>query len=320
MKKGIITSLNGGIYTVYDLETKIEYSAKARGKLRHVELDEKSSFNKSNTRRSKVDKKIIKLSPKVGDYVDFELSEDDEGVNYIDSIQDRTNDILRPAVVNIDKTLLIFAAKEPDFSLNLLDRFLIHIEKSGITPVIVITKIDLLSDSELSSLKEELSYYESIGYNVYFTSSLNELHVEDVLKELDNNICILAGQTGAGKSSLLNAINPDFKIKTQEISKALGRGKHTTRHSTLHKFSNGFIADTPGFSSLEFGNMTKEDLSQCYPDFLEMGLECKFRGCLHLSEPGCVVKSSADTDSKLKRRYESYLKFQEQLKDVKLKY
>lgn len=293
MNKGLVLKITGGNYTIKDLDTSDVILAKASGKLRYVRV---------------ASDKIVTVSPKAGDIVNYQN-------NYIESVNERKNTLRRPDVCNIDQVVLIFACKEPDFSFNLLDNFILHVEKEKIDIKIVITKIDLLSDNELKDLKEKLSYYESIGYEVYYTSSKINDGI-DVLKPLfENKISVLSGQTGAGKSSLLNAIDPNYKQETNEISKALGRGKHTTRTTELLEYDNGYIADTPGFSSLDFFGFEIEDLKKGFVDFYKLSRDCRYSDCNHINEPDCNVKNNLDKI--LKTRYENYLKFYEEIKKNK---
>ncbi len=317
MREGLVVRLIGGKYRVRDVDTNEEYECVARGNLRHRKIDSKSSFNKSSGRSNKRETTVIKLSPKVGDRCTFTIG---DGVNQIDDIVERYNELARPAISNIDQVLLVFAAKEPKFSEALLDRFLVHIEYENIEPIIVVTKTDLLTDGELSVLKGKLSYYESMGYTVHYTSKDGNLSDSELVKSLKDNVSVLAGQTGAGKSTLLNTINPEFEIRTQEISQSLGRGKHTTRHSELHIVNDGFVADTPGFSSLDFGQMTIEELKDTYRDFVEISADCKYRGCTHIDTEGCAVQEKAKVDTNLKRRYDDYLKFVAHINRTKVRY
>ena len=314
--QGIITNLIGGIYTVLDDESKEFVSCQARGKLRNMRLSKDSTFLKSNTARTKVETKTIKLSPKVGDHVIYEIL---GGTGYIMEIDERKNELMRPDIANVDQALLIFAAKEPEFSFILLDRFIALIERANVMPIIIITKIDLLNKDELLDLKEKMSYYEKY-YQVYYVSSLKRFGVNDLEKIFTNKISVLTGQTGVGKSSLINSLIPDFNLETQEISTALGRGKHTTRSTSLYSYLGGMIADTPGFSSLDYGNMTLSEMSQCFIDFYELSFKCKFKGCMHIHDPGCHIKELYDDGQILKSRYENYIKFIDEIKNRKIKY
>ncbi len=293
MKKGLVLKITGGNYTIKDLETNEVIMAKASGKLRYVKV---------------ASDKIITVSPKAGDIVNYEN-------NYIESVLERKNSLRRPDIANVDQVVLIFSCKEPDFSFNLLDNFILHIEKEHINIKIVITKIDLLTSDELIDLKNKLSYYESIGYNVFYTSSKINDGI-DILKPLfENKISVLSGQTGAGKSSLLNAIDPVYNQETNEISKALGRGKHTTRTTELLEYDNGYIADTPGFSSLDFFGFSLDDLKKGFVDFYKLSNGCKYSDCNHINEPDCNVKNNLDNI--LKSRYDNYLKFYDEIKKIK---
>lgn len=288
MKEGRITKLIGGLYTVVDDE--FHYTElKARGKFRHT-----------------------KQSPKVGDIVMY----DDE---FIKKIKPRKNNLVRPPVCNVDQAILINSAKEPNFSFNLLDRFLLLIENEDITPVIVITKIDLLTKVELDDLQDKMKYYKTY-YKVVYLSSKTLENVECLNDLFKGKISVFAGQTGAGKSSLLNAINPNLDLETNEISKALGRGKHTTRHSELLEIHEGLVADTPGFSKLDFYDIELSNVPINFVDFFELSDECKYRGCTHINEPKCKVKQEVEKGTILPSRYENYKMIYDEIKNQKPKY
>lgn len=305
-------------YTIIDLETYLEIVAHARGKLRYIKVDEHSTFNKQLTKKTKIEQKILTISPKVGDYVDYEFR---EGHFVITEIHPRKNDLVRPDVCNIDQAILVFSAVNPDFSFRLLDRFLIVMQQENLTPIIVISKIDLISDMALNMLKENLSYYQNIGYDIYYVNSKQRIGIDVLEHVFLKKLTVLAGQTGVGKSTLLNALMPHLGLKTQEISKALGRGKHTTRHTELYHFNHGYIVDTPGFSKIEFKIFHKEDLKTYYPDFNELSHLCKFtKNCLHDQEPDCEIKRKVLSHEILASRYENYISFLEEIKDQKEKY
>lgn len=288
MENGLIIKLIGGLYTVLD-ENNQSYKLKARGKFRY-----------------------IKQSPKVGDRVLF-----DE--DFIKEVKERKNNLVRPPICNIDQALLINSAKEPDFSFNLLDRFLVTIENEDITPIIIVTKIDLLNDKELEELKEKMKYYETFYHVVFLSSKTNE-NVDAISGLFKDKISVFAGQTGAGKSSLLNAMVPEFNLETNAISKALGRGKHTTRHSELLPVFGGLIADTPGFSKLDFFNIDLGNVPINYVDFFELSSQCKFRACTHLNEPKCKVKEELEKGNILPERYRNYKIIYNEIKNQKIKY
>src|SRR5690606_19066719 len=199
------------------------------------------------------------ITPLVGDNVVFTAENDREG--YIMEIKERENELVRPPIANVDQAILIFSAKDPEFSPPLLDRLLVIIESYQVKPIIVITKVDLANSDELLNIKQYAKAYEEIGYDVLLTSSNTDISLEDIYPLLENKITVFAGQSGVGKSSLLNALQPELNLETKAISKHLGRGKHTTRHVELLEIGNGLVADTPGFSSLDFSNIEAEELT-----------------------------------------------------------
>ncbi len=228
--------------------------------------------------------------------------------------------MIRPPIANVDQAILVFSAVQPDFSTALLDRFLVLIESKQIEPLICITKIDLLSEAEAKQIQQYADEYRSIGYSVLLTSSMEEDGLEELLSYLHKRISVFAGQSGVGKSSLLNALRPELELKTNEISDSLGRGKHTTRHVELIKVNEGLVADTPGFSSLEFTEIEADELPFCFPEMVKLSQDCKFRGCLHLNEPKCAVKTAVEAGELLHYRYKHYLQFMEEIKERKPRY
>ncbi|EWH22839.1 ribosome small subunit-dependent GTPase A [Bacillus haynesii] len=260
-----------------------------------------------------------KVTPLVGDDVVYQADNDKEG--YILEIKDRFNELVRPPISNVDQAVLVFSAKEPTFSTSLLDRFLVLVEAADIRPIICITKMDLVDDD---SLKERIHQYaedyRNIGYSVYLTSMENGSGIEDIIPHFQGKITVFAGQSGVGKSSLLNAISPDLELKTAGISAHLGRGKHTTRHVELIDINGGLVADTPGFSSLEFAGIEAEDLGSAFLEIGEKSAECKFRGCLHLKEPNCAVKRAVENGEIAQYRYDHYVEFLTEIKDRKPRY
>jgi ribosome biogenesis GTPase len=259
-----------------------------------------------------------KINPLVGDFVEFEAENKTDG--YIYKVLPRKNEMLRPAISNTDQAMLVFSAKEPDFSPLLLNKFLVHIEANEIDAIIVISKVDLISEEDLMKLDQYKADYEKIGYTVIYTSTKSCDGIEQVKTVLKDKVTVIAGQSGVGKSSLLNTISPELNIETNEISSHLGRGKHTTRHVELLNVSGGLVADTPGFSSLDFTNIEAEELSHYFPEMVFFINDCKFRGCTHISEPKCAVLEAIDKGEIPKYRHKHYLQFFEEIKSQKRRY
>ncbi|WP_273125482.1 ribosome small subunit-dependent GTPase A [Bacillus weihaiensis] len=260
-----------------------------------------------------------KITPLVGDEVEYQAENDQEG--YILEVFERKNELVRPPICNVDQAILVFSAVEPDFSSTLLDRFLVLIEANDIEPIIVISKSDLLlSNDKKEKVLKYAADYEKAGYNVIITSTVESSVDKDLLPLLQNKISVFAGQSGVGKSSLLNVLRPDLELKTDDISTHLGRGKHTTRHVELIPVGTGYVADTPGFSSLDFTGIEVEDLSYCFPEMRKRSSDCKFRGCTHMKEPKCAVKEAVELGEIPQYRYEHYVNFIEEIKDRKPRY
>ena len=250
-------------------------------------------------------------SPLVGDYVEFQIENVDEG--YITAILPRKNSLIRPPVANIDQLLLTASLKSPDFSFYLLDRFIAYSEANDINPVITVTKNDLNDDE---SLIEEIKAVYGRMYEVHFT---DKAHINTDLADVFNEkTSVLAGQSGAGKSTLLNTLLPHLDLKTDEISNALNRGKHTTRHVELISIDGGFIADTPGFATIDFLNIDKYNIKFCFVDFNDY--YCKFRECLHINEPKCGVKAAVESGELAQSRYDSYVKIYNEIDNRKERY
>lgn len=259
-----------------------------------------------------------KITPLVGDEVEFQVENDTDG--YLLKVKERKNELIRPPIANVDQAVLVFSVAEPDFSTALLDRFLVLVEYHHIRPIICLTKIDLANSDEMEKIEQYADDYRQAGYRVLLTSSETEEGIQELLPYLDGEISVFAGQSGVGKSSLLNVIRPDLTLKTNEISSYLGRGKHTTRHVELIHVGNGLVADTPGFSSLDLTNIQPEELNFCFPDIQRISENCKFRGCLHLSEPKCAVKASVENKELPSYRYDHYKEFLEEIKNRKPRY
>lgn len=277
MIKGTIIKNISNSYTVYDNHQ--EYVCQPRGKFRNM-----------------------KLTPVVGDMCTI-----DEVNHYILDISPRKNILERPIVSNIDIGLIVTSMKEPDYSSLLLDKEIISILLSHIKPIICFTKIDLLNGKELKNYQEIRHYYQSIGISTY-----DNQHIDILLQDLKDKKVVLTGQTGAGKSSLINKMNPELHIETHEISKSLNRGVHTTRHTEFYYIQEVWICDTPGFSSLELNHVTKEDIRDSFVEFQEY--PCKYRDCMHLKENECGVKDALNEHKILLSRYEDYKKIIEGMK------
>lgn len=262
-------------------------------------------------------------TPLVGDRVLYTPTENGEGT--VDEILPRETELVRPPVANARLAVLLFSLREPDLNLQLLDKFLVHIEHAGLRTLICLTKEDLLDEAETESGRDHTNQvkelYEKIGYDVIVTSSMNGTGTEDVKSRLAGEISVFSGQSGVGKSSLLNAMLPGLSLETSKISMKLGRGRHTTRHVELIELENGgYVADTPGFSQLDFLELGIEELSSCFREFRKLAEECKFRGCSHLHEPGCKVRQAVEAGDIAPGRYEHYVQFHEEMKEKKRRY
>lgn len=288
MLEGTIIRGVGGFYYVKTEDTI--YECRARG-----------LFRKKNS------------TPLVGDKVKISIT-DGENKGYIQEIQKRSTELIRPSVANIEQAIIVFALKNPDPNLWLLDKFLLLAESQYLEIVICINKIDLGDDVELSSITE---IYEKAGYKVLITSKeLENDDIDELKKELKDSVSVFAGPSGVGKSTLLNRVQPNLSLKTGEVSQKTSRGKHTTRTTELLELSfGGFVLDTPGFSSLDLQFLELEDLKENFKEIRELQENCKFRGCDHVNEPNCAVKEAVEDGEMSKERYENYIRFYEEIKD-----
>lgn len=258
-------------------------------------------------------------SPLVGDFVEYTVDvAGSDGT--IQKIFPRENELVRPPIANIDQAILVFSVKEPNFNTILLDRFLVVLESFHIEPVICLTKMDLLTADEREQLQPYIDDYTKIGYDVIETFIDDASLFARIEPMLANKTTVLAGQSGVGKSTLLNTLLPQLELKTGIISQHLGRGKHTTRHVELIEVAGGLLADTPGFSSFDFDTIEREELTSCFPELAKTAESCKFRGCLHVREPKCAVKDAVETGDIRTYRYEHYLQFLQEIIDRKPRY
>lgn len=255
-----------------------------------------------------------KQKPAVGDRVEIQI--DDKGMSYLVKIMPRLNRIGRPAVANVSHVLLVISAVEPDFSLELLDRFLTFFSWQKVKVTIYLSKADLIDDDKLSEIKKSLAYYQEIGYPVFTDYHDVQIKIPELIGK--DQIWTLAGQSGAGKSTLLNHLKGDAHQATGEISTSLNRGKHTTRKVELFKLGEGFLADTPGFSSIDLTPIKLNELCNYFVEFKRASQKCKFRGCQHLKEPGCEVKKLLGEGKILASRYKDYLAMRTEISEGRI--
>lgn len=280
--QGIITKGIGGFYYIKTEDGL--YECKARGKFRREEL-----------------------TPMVGDKVEIEIDNNCKGT--IEKIFERKNKLIRPAVSNISQAIIIFAFKDPNINLDLLNKFLLQCEYNEIKVVVAFNKVDLIEDPDR---EEAVEIIKSAGYEVVYLNAKNGIGIEKIREKLKGNLNVLCGPSGAGKSTIINKLVGKDLMETGIISEKLKRGKHTTRHNELIEIEGGFLVDTPGFSSLNVDKMEKEEIQFLFPEFLDHINGCKFTGCLHYKEPGCLVKSALEQGEIHKKRYEFYIKLIEE--------
>lgn len=255
------------------------------------------------------------VKPLVGDNVEMEVLDEQDMEGNILKILPRRSALIRPAVANVDQAMIIFAIVKPNPNFNLLDRFLIRMERQGLPTIICFNKQDIASDEEKEALRKS---YETCGYRVLFISALENEGLEPVRELLSGKTTTVAGPSGVGKSSLINRLSPSANMETGEISAKIERGKHTTRHSEIIALGEEtYIVDTPGFTSLDISEITKEELGQYYPEFMQYEPYCKFSGCAHLNEPSCGIKDAVTAGKISRVRYENYKVLYQELKEVK---
>lgn len=283
MQTGIITKGIGGFY--YVLSDGEVFECKARGVFRKE-----------------------KITPMVGDNVEIEAKGDKGSIV---KILPRKNELLRPPVANVDTLVVVVAATSPEPNLMLIDKMLVYAEKCGITAVICINKTDLTQREDIRNI------YESAGYRVICTSAEMGENLDELKELINGRITAFSGLSGVGKSSILNILT-DANMETGSLSTKIDRGKHTTRHVELISISDGFVFDTPGFSSLEIPEISLEELSTCFPEIEKYSHDCKFRGCSHTKDQGCAVKAAVENGEISPERYKSYCEMAEIIKSRKI--
>jgi ribosome biogenesis GTPase / thiamine phosphate phosphatase len=254
-----------------------------------------------------------KLSPLVGDIVEFEETGQNEGI--VTSVRPRRNELIRPPIANVDQAVVVCSLRQPRFHQMPVDRFLVHGEREGLELVIVLTKRDLLKDDK--EIERIRAIYQPAGYKVIATSIVTGEGMDQLKAELAGKVSVFAGQSGVGKSSLLNQLLPGMDLLTGQVSKKIGRGRHTTRTVELLPLeTNGQVADTPGFSQLTFQGFEPTELGDYFPEIRVRAPECRFRGCLHTGEPGCAVKAALEREEINEDRYRNYMQFLEEIKEA----
>lgn len=256
-----------------------------------------------------------KVKPLVGDNVEIVVLDEEKRIGNVEEILPRKNELIRPAVSNIDMALVIFAAAKPDPNFNLLDRFLCMMEYQKVPVTICFNKCDLVSEEEKEKLQQ---IYAPAGYEILFTSVKTGENIDNLKALLADKTTTVAGPSGVGKSSLINELQTGVRMQTGAISDKIGRGKHTTRHSEIISIGQDtYIMDTPGFSSMDLPGFEKEDLWTCYLEFVPYEPECRFIGCSHIGEPDCGVKNAL-ADGKISQvRYDNYVMLYEEMKNIR---
>ena len=254
-----------------------------------------------------------KVKPLVGDWVEIEILDEKDREGNLTGILPRTNELIRPAVANVDQAIVVFAAKNPKPNYNLLDRFLMTMEKQGIPVIVCFNKKDLVKEKELAQLE---SIYEQCGHQVIFISAREGNGIDEIRDLIRGKTTVLAGPSGVGKSSLMNQLNPDANMEVGAVSRKIQRGRHTTRHSELIMIEEGtFVLDTPGFSSLFIDRFEEDEVKDYFQEFAPYAEQCRFQGCSHTHEPDCGVKKALEEGRISRIRYENYVNIYQELKE-----
>ncbi len=253
------------------------------------------------------------MKPLVGDDADVQVLDESARTGNIVSILPRKNQLVRPAVSNVDQAMVIFSVVKPEPNFHLLNSFLVMMERQKVPCVICFNKADIASKEQVEAIR---SIFIGTDYSVFFASAREEKGIETIKDILRDKTTTVAGPSGVGKSSLINSIQQDVTMETGDISKKIERGRHTTRHSELIALEDGgYIMDTPGFSSLSVDFMEKEEIKEYFPEFLKYEPKCRFQGCAHIHEPDCAVKNALAEGMISRVRYDDYVMFYEQCKE-----
>jgi ribosome biogenesis GTPase / thiamine phosphate phosphatase len=287
---GIILKGIGGFYYVKEEISKNVYECKPRG-----------IFRKDST------------TPLPGDKAGFSVLDEKEKLGSLDSILPRLSELVRPAIANIDQLVIVISAKAPSTDFMLLDKLLITAEMKRLRAIICINKIDL-EDDIAKSIRD---IYSLIGYNCIEVSSIKDIGYELLQENLKDHISVFAGQSGVGKSTILNHIMDSWVMETGSVSTKIERGKHTTRHAEILELKyGGYIADTPGFSSFELENIQYNELENYYPEFRKHLNLCKFTSCSHILEPECPIREAVERGEIDNNRFQRYIQLYKTLKDL----
>jgi len=289
LPNGLIIKGVGGLYTV--INNNKQYFCKARG-----------LFRKDS------------IKPLPGDYVQYKVLCEETKEGIITEIHERKNNLIRPMVANIDQAIIVISVKEPSPDLLLLDKLICACESKGIVPIICINKIDLVDEEDVNNI---LKQYIKTQYSIITTSVKSGIHLDKLKKLLNDKKTVFAGQSGVGKSSILNYILNEYIMEIGELSIKLGRGKHTTRHTQFIPIQKGFLIDTPGFSNFDSGLLEEKDIKYYYKEFNQYEDTCRFNGCIHINEPGCTVKEAVKSGTIDINRYKRYIDIYNLVKKAK---